>query len=103
MRDGVYLDPHRAAQLEAALSRTIMHPVVPESSISSSRFDSPPKHIFQILDHLGAVLVSFPPSKTSNYDPEDYASLTREVLSRPKGSDADTTSCTRRFRQKHPM
>lgn len=89
--------PYLSQKQCSDLSRCLAH----LSSTSSRHFDrSLPSHVFQILDIEGSVLVSFP---EEGYDPENYAGMAREVVKRPKGVEEATTSCTRRYRSKHPV
>lgn len=97
VQDGPYLDSYRCAQLVDALSRATGTDIA-----ASPPGDGPPPHVFQILDHTGRAIVSFP-NTGDRYNPEDYASLAREVLAKPRGPNEDRTSCTRRYRSKHPM
>lgn len=75
-----------------------------------------PEHVFQILDASGGVMLSFPPAGIegldsrgerkvtgTRYDVEEYGTLAREVVARPRGPVDATTSCTRRYRSKHPV
>ena len=94
LEDGSYLDAYRCAQLVDALRR---------ATHFSGATDNPggaPPHVFQILDHAGRAIVSFP---DSGYDEEEYATLARDVLKRPSPGIEDTTSCTRRYKSKHPV
>lgn len=66
--------------------------------------ESVPMHVFQILGEHGQVLFTFPTaSEGTQYDAEEYAALARAVVSRPRGETDATTSCTRRYRSKHPL
>ncbi|GAA5988752.1 hypothetical protein JCM10908_006156 [Rhodotorula pacifica] len=63
----------------------------------------PPSHVFQILDQLGRPIVTFPePKKPREYDVERYSTLAQEVMARPAEAAPSRTSCTRRYRSKHP-
>ncbi|GAA5862492.1 hypothetical protein JCM3774_002535 [Rhodotorula dairenensis] len=63
----------------------------------------PPPHVFQILDQLGRPIVTFPePKKPRAYDVERYSTLAQEVMARPAEAAPSRTSCTRRYRSKHP-
>lgn len=94
LEDGSYLGAYRCAQLVDALQRATA------SNSPASAPGDPPPHVFQILDHTGRAIVSFP---NSGYDEEEYAALAREVLRKPRHEAEDTTSCTRRYRSKHPV
>lgn len=95
LEDGSYLDAYRCAQLVDALQHATT-----SSAVASHPPSGVPPHVFQILNHEGHAIVSFP---TSGYDREEYAALAREVLRKPRYGDEDTTSCTRRYRSKHPV
>lgn len=63
----------------------------------------PPSHVFQILDQLGRPIVTFPePTAPHPYDVERYSALAQEVMARPSEAAPSKTSCTRRYRSKHP-
>lgn len=63
----------------------------------------PPSHVFQILDQLGRPIVTFPePVKPREYDVDRYSALAQEVMARPTEAAPSRTSCTRRYRSKHP-
>ncbi|KAL8276219.1 hypothetical protein RQP46_011380 [Phenoliferia psychrophenolica] len=104
LKDGSYLDPVRCQQLLA----TLMHvtgTTSPEPE-ATNHDEGPPPHVFQILDHAGEVIVSFPSAtaeSTKQYDPAEYATLAKEVVARPRGVVDANTSCTRRYRSKHPI
>lgn len=97
LEDGPYLDAHRCSQLVDALSRATGF-----SRDSVPAGNGPPPYVFQILNDLGQTIVSFP-NTGARYNAEDYAMLAREVLAKPRGPNDDRTSCTRRYRSKHPM
>ncbi|GAA5995964.1 uncharacterized protein JCM10292_004859 [Rhodotorula paludigena] len=68
--------------------------------------DGPPAHVFQILDRAGRAIATFPRSGGGGgkeYDVEQFSSLAREVMARPKEAVQSRTSCTRRYRSKHPV
>lgn len=75
--------------------------------LSSETTDGPPPHVFQILDRNGKTIVSFPTPEDKNgkkrYEVEAYAALAREVVARPRGAANANTSCTKRYRSKHPV
>ncbi|GAA5932111.1 uncharacterized protein JCM15063_001122 [Sporobolomyces koalae] len=75
--------------------------------LSSETTDGPPPHVFQILDRSGKALVSFPTCQDNDgrkrYETESYAALAREVVARPRGAANAKTSCTKRYRSKHPV
>lgn len=75
--------------------------------LSSETDDGPPAHVFQILDRNGKAIVSFPKSEAPDgrkrYEVEEYAALAREVVARPRGAANAKTSCTKRYRSKHPV
>ncbi|BGO94347.1 hypothetical protein NBRC10512_002795 [Rhodotorula toruloides] len=130
---GPYLTPQQCDDLLAALTRLT-------SPSSSSSVDSPasaddhkgalssvlnedgtrsdekgasgpPPHVFQILDHAGRPIITFPQSegtgeegrKRRAYDAERFSALAREVMARPREAAQSRTSCTRRYRSKHPV
>lgn len=109
--DGSYLSPERCVELSRALSRaTYFSPAqsAPSSDSGAAEDEGPPSHVFQILDHDGKVIVSFPKSEREvggkrGYQVEDYGDLAREVIKMPRGAEDATTSCTRRYRKKHPV
>ncbi|GAA5828963.1 hypothetical protein JCM3766R1_003883 [Sporobolomyces carnicolor] len=75
--------------------------------LSSETTDGPPPHVFQILDRNGKTIVSFPTPQDEDgrkrYEIESYAALAREVVARPRGAANAKTSCTKRYRSKHPV
>ncbi|GAA5968126.1 hypothetical protein JCM3765_005858, partial [Sporobolomyces pararoseus] len=75
--------------------------------LSSDSTDGPPPHVFQILDRNGKTIVSFPTPQDDDgrkrYEVESYAALAREVVARPRGAANAKTSCTKRYRSKHPV
>ncbi|GAA5869085.1 hypothetical protein JCM1840_000463 [Sporobolomyces johnsonii] len=75
--------------------------------LGSETDDGPPAHVFQILDRNGKAIVSFPKSEAPDgrkrYEVEEYAALAREVVARPRGAANAKTSCTKRYRSKHPV
>ncbi|KAI5478202.1 GATA-binding transcription factor [Pseudohyphozyma bogoriensis] len=96
VKDGVYLPQWRAEQLLLALSRS------PAVFLGETPNGGAPAAVFQILDHEGKIIVSFP-DRSESYKREEYADLAREVLARPRSIVDANTSCTRRFRSKHPL
>ncbi|KAK4050689.1 hypothetical protein OIV83_003415 [Microbotryomycetes sp. JL201] len=97
VEDGPYLDERRCRQMVQALSwATGIDPQKPPDG------PYPPQHVFQILDHEGHILVSFP-NTGHRYGAEEYAALARTVSTDFKSSPEDRTSCTRRYRSKHPI
>lgn len=102
-KDGSYLDPVRCQQL----LDTLMHVTGTASPRSSPDLDEeddgPPPHVFQILDHTGEAIVSFPAESSKPYDRREYATLACEVVARRRDNNDAKTSCTRRYRSKHPM
>ncbi|KAM0791790.1 hypothetical protein ACM66B_004053 [Microbotryomycetes sp. NB124-2] len=97
VEDGPYLDQRRCQQMVQALSwATGIDPMRPPDG------PYPPQHVFQILDHRGHILVSFP-NTGDRYGAEEYAALARTVSNDFKTSSEDRTSCTRRYRSKHPI
>ncbi|KAK4055054.1 hypothetical protein OIO90_003395 [Microbotryomycetes sp. JL221] len=97
VEDGPYLDERRCQQMVEALSRaTGIDPFSPPGG------PYPPQHVFQILDHRGQIIVSFP-NTGDRYGPEEYAALARGVSTHQKATFEDRTSCTRRYRSKHPI
>lgn len=75
--------------------------------LSSETTSGPPPHVFQILDRNGRTIVSFPTPEDQDgrkrYEVESYAALAREVVARPRGAANAKTSCTKRYRSKHPV
>ncbi|KAG0661069.1 hypothetical protein C6P46_004176 [Rhodotorula mucilaginosa] len=70
---------------------------------ANAESEGPPSHVFQILDQLGRPIVTFPePKKGREYDVERYSTLAQEVMARPAEAAPSRTSCTRRYRSKHP-
>ncbi|KAM0752942.1 hypothetical protein T439DRAFT_354408 [Meredithblackwellia eburnea MCA 4105] len=108
LKDGPYLDPRRCRQLEDALVRS----TGPHSPALASTYEeddlrerAPPPHVFQILDHTGQAIVTFPAGNngTKSYDSNEFAALAKDVVARPRGPSDATTSCMRRYRSKHPI
>lgn len=119
VEDGLYLDKYRCYQLHLALAK-VTNATSPNASPSPEAEpkdnEGPPAYVFQVLDQSGQVIVSFPDpagepptsdaahsSKGRKYDREEYANLARKVAQRPREVTAAKTSCTRRFRSKHPL
>ena len=122
-----YLTADQCAELVAALRRC----VDPSSSLSSSSRPrtstsdgdkgalktvlngngglddgGPPAHVFQILDTSGRAVVSFPDlgaGPDAAQAVEQFSALAREVMARPREAVQSKTSCTRRYRSKHPV
>ncbi|GAA5938109.1 hypothetical protein JCM3775_005344 [Rhodotorula graminis] len=120
-----YLTADQCAELVAALKRC----VDPSSSSSSSGRPGtstsdgdkgalksvlngglddggPPAHVFQILDTSGRAVVSFPDpgaGPDAAHAVEQFSALAREVMARPREAVQSKTSCTRRYRSKHPV
>ncbi|GAA5825585.1 hypothetical protein JCM3770_006895, partial [Rhodotorula araucariae] len=70
--------------------------------------DGPPAHVFQILDATGRAMVTFPegeggPDGGDAHDVEQFSALARGVMARPREAVQSKTSCTRRYRSKHPV
>ncbi|BGP42610.1 hypothetical protein JCM10449v2_006622 [Rhodotorula kratochvilovae] len=70
--------------------------------------DGPPAHVFQLLDESGRAIATFPegeggPDGAEAYDVEQFSALAREVMARPREAVQSKTSCTRRYRSKHPV
>ncbi|GAA5891597.1 hypothetical protein JCM6882_004523 [Rhodosporidiobolus microsporus] len=91
-----------------------------EEAEGAGEVAGPPPHVFQILDAHGRPIVTFPRSDSSSssvgggegekaekgsgsYDVEQFSMLAREVMARPRETIASKTSCTRRYRSKHPV
>ncbi|SGZ01720.1 BQ5605_C033g11162 [Microbotryum silenes-dioicae] len=100
--DGGYLDQARCVELEAALARATSYNI---SSRHQSLSEGPPPHVFQIINTDGHPIVTFPPPSTPahEYDPTEYAALGQQVVNKPRPSHESRTSCTRRYRDKHPL
>ena len=79
---------------------------------------APPHYVFQVLDSAsGSLLFTYPPSQEpaeypvgpdpGGHEPylgSEYAKLAIEVWQKPREKNVDArTSCTKRFRSKHPM
>ncbi|GAA5864226.1 hypothetical protein JCM8547_001299 [Rhodosporidiobolus lusitaniae] len=107
--DTAYLTPQRCDELVSALSRIASSPSPAPSSLSFEDDHGPPGHVFQILDRSGRAIVTYPRSAEEDggdgkrYDVEEFARLAREVMERPREAVASKTSCTRRYRSKHPV
>ncbi|SCV73548.1 BQ2448_7474 [Microbotryum intermedium] len=101
VEDGGYLDQARCAELEAALARATSYNISRRQSLS----EGPPPHVFQILNTEGHPIVTFPPPSTPahEYNPAEYAALGQQVVNKPRPSHESRTSCTRRYRDKHPL
>lgn len=113
----MYLSPAQCQQLGRVLANLSMEKKVNPMSTTFSSFYSndfypkngPPAVVFQILNSVGEIILSFPsPDRAATapelwYNVEDYAKLARAVLARPRESSESTTSCTRRYRSKHPI
>lgn len=117
-KGATYLPSASCTALFEALSQATSLSGLPSPSPSTLSFsdlgviaDGPPAHVFQILDQKGDVLLTFPRPEgemvagvtAGKYDPESYAKLARAVILKPKDIVTASTSCTRRFRSKHPM
>ncbi|GAA5909516.1 uncharacterized protein JCM6883_003972 [Sporobolomyces salmoneus] len=119
-----YFTPSRCQALVDVLERITSSPSRPSTAggseeenksallaslhgLSSETTDGPPPHVFQILDRNGKTIVSFPTpqdeSGRKRYEVESYAALAREVVARPRGAANAKTSCTKRYRSKHPV
>ncbi|GAA6063871.1 hypothetical protein JCM10212_003607 [Sporobolomyces blumeae] len=118
-----YFTPSRCAALVDVLERITSSSSRPSTAMSepdsksailasvhglgSETTDGPPPHVFQILDRNGRTIVSFPTSIDKDgrkrYEVEDYATLARDVVARPRGAANARTSCTKRYRSKHPV
>jgi hypothetical protein len=109
-----YLDPAQRAALYSALSSITggkPPPLLQDGHLS------PPEKVFQILSAIdGNVLLTFPDPQvrimSSNgsermqtwYIADEFAELAREVCKSPKEKNVGaTTSCTTRFKSKHPL
>ena len=100
--DGTYLDSVRCQQLLDALMRVTETNLSPTGTNQDDKnHDGPPPYVFQILDHKGQAIVSFP--SAGPYDRTEYATLARDVVARPRGAPDAKTSCTKRYRDKHPL
>ncbi|GAA6007102.1 hypothetical protein JCM10207_001508 [Rhodosporidiobolus poonsookiae] len=109
-----YLTPPQCDELMAVLERLAASSDFSATSPTSGAGggDAPPAHVFQILDRNGHVIVTFPrprgqAGKTGadegRYDVEQFSALAREVMARPREAVASRTSCTKRYRSKHPV
>ncbi|KAK4703233.1 hypothetical protein P7C70_g2988, partial [Phenoliferia sp. Uapishka_3] len=108
LKDGPYLDPFRCQQLldSLKLATGCSSPRGSPAFGEDEEVDGPPQHVFQILDHTGEAIVSFPDSESGggrSYDKREYAKLAMEVVARPRSNVEANTSCTRRYRSKHPI
>lgn len=108
--DPDYFTPTNCAELLSALSRCATVPSPSSFTFLDDEDAGPPAHVFQILDRAGRAIATFPKSadhsrgeKGKSYDVEEFAALAREVLQRPREAVASKTSCTRRYRSKHPV
>lgn len=122
-----YLTADQCAELVAALRRCV-DPSSSSSSSSRPRTSTsdgdkgalktvlngngglddggPPAHVFQILDTSGRAVVSFPDpgaGPDAAQAVEQFSALAREVMARPREAVQSKTSCTRRYRSKHPV
>ncbi|GAA5825820.1 hypothetical protein JCM11251_000014 [Rhodosporidiobolus azoricus] len=120
-----YLTPLQCEKLVAALERVTnsggdaVKTGTGTEEAAPSGIEGPPPHVFQILDAHGRPIVTFPRSKRQHeqlgqsgqgekaegdsYDVEQFSMLAREVMARPRETFASKTSCTRRYRSKHPV
>jgi hypothetical protein len=118
----VYLTEEEQAKISQVMTQTEQEAHEkpggrPDTAMASGNPTATPRYVFQILASSDAHLIlshpppvsSAPPSihddgLGSRYDAFEYARLASEVWEKPREKNTDAkTSCTRRFRSKHPM